>query len=139
MAEILIRAKNNAHPDSTKDRRGSYKKGYPVVIMDDGHEWGNEETLPGFVILKIPKIPKAKVQKYIEPELDGNEDIYRRREWQIRWADLPQGAKDRLANDGELVIKATAAYTGTYDYTWTQVKSFFRNLRTNQDETTELE
>lgn len=41
MAQILFRLKDNFHPDPEKDRRGSYKKGYPVSIKEDGWYEGN--------------------------------------------------------------------------------------------------
>ena len=42
-------------------------------------------------------------------------------------------AKNKLQDSGELVIKATASYTGEYDYTWPQVKGFFRDNLLNVD------
>src|SRR3972149_1739952 len=142
MAEILVKAVDTMNIDPNKDRRGCYKRGMPVVVMDDGHEWGLEERLPKFVVIKFPMIPKDKVMKYIDPEpgldTDGNIIIYRRRMWQIRWADLPLAVKTKIQSTGELTIKATTSYTGNYDYTWTQIKTYFRNLLTGLDEVNEL-
>jgi len=142
MAEILVKAVDATHIDFDKDKRGCYKRGMPVVVMDDGHEWGKEERLPAFIIIKFPLIPKDKVMKYIDPEpgldVDGNIVVDRRRMWQIRWADLPLVAKNKIQAIGELTIKATTSYTGNYDYTWTQIKTYFRNLLTGLDEVNEL-
>ena len=142
MAEILVKAVDTTNIDPDKDRRGCYKRGMPVVVMDDGHEWGKEEKLPKFIVIKLPMISKDKVMKYIDPEpgLDGDSNIiiYRRRMWQIRWVDLPVAVKNKIQSTGELIIKATSSYTGTYDYTWTQIKTYFRNLLTNLDEVDEL-
>lgn len=44
MAEILVKAVDATNPDTEKDRRGCYKKGYPVVVMLDGHIWGRCES-----------------------------------------------------------------------------------------------
>ena len=137
MAEILIKAISAAHSDPTKDQRGCYKRGMPVVVMPDGHPWGNEERLPKFVVLKIPMISVAQVQKYIEPQIESDV-VTRRRLWRIRWADLPALAQSILTTTGMLTIKATEAYTGTFDYTWTQVKVYFRNQLTGLDETADL-
>ena len=143
MAQILIKAIDATHPDATKDRRGCYKRGMPVVVMPDTHTWGREEGLPTFVVIKIPGVPVEKVRKYIEPQLEDTTDeqgvypIYRRRLWKIRVADLPLAARNKLANDGELTIKA-GTYSGSYDYTWNQVKTYFRNLKTNLDETEDI-
>lgn len=41
MAQILFRLQDNIHPDTEKDRRGCYKKGYPVSIKPDGWYEGN--------------------------------------------------------------------------------------------------
>lgn len=65
MAEILIRAKDNTHPDPEKDLAGCYKRGYPVVVMEDGHSWGSMEGPPEFYILKIPGVSRDAVQHYI--------------------------------------------------------------------------
>ena len=142
MAEILVRAKNNTHSDPDIDRRGCYKRGYPVVIMPDGHQWGRLERLPDFVVIKVPLVSQETIEKYIQPEKiqDGSEMVvYRRRLWKIRVDDLPAAALQKLATEGELTIKAKAAYDGPFDYTWTQVKSYFRNQNTDTDETDALE
>jgi hypothetical protein len=39
MAEILIKAVSATNPDSTKDRRGCYKRGDLWAAMHDGHGW----------------------------------------------------------------------------------------------------
>lgn len=139
MAEILVRAIDNSNPNFEKDLM-CYKRGMPVVVVDDGHEWGAKECLPNFVIIKVPLVPKAKVFKYRQEQMDDFDPSlhYRRREWRIRWEDLPQAAKNTLAQTGELIIKASPSYIGPYDYTWQQIKSFFRNLRTGLDETEDL-
>jgi len=147
MAQILIRAKNNTHSDPTKDR-WSYKTGMPVVIQDDDHIWGSKEGLPDFVVIKFPLVPKSRLEKYITPEevQNGFEDdlvtlkydIYRRRLWKLRLDDIPLGERKKLQTDGELIIKATPEYNGKYDYTWDQIRTYFRNLNTNLDESGEL-
>lgn len=138
MAEILIKAISAAHADPMKDQRGCYKRGMPVVVMPDGHPWGLEEGLPKFVLLKIPLIPVPVVEKYIAQAVDGNGDVIQRRTWQIRWDDLPAAARNKLQNTGQLVVKATASYTGSFDYTWAQIKDYFRNTQTLLTENAEL-
>jgi hypothetical protein len=143
MAEILIKAIDHIHPDSVKDRRGAYKRGMPVVVMQDGHEWGLEERLPKFIVLKIPGVAVDTVEKYIVQQLDDTPDekgvypVYRRRLWQIQWNDLPAGAKAKLLADGELTIKV-GDYAGEFDYTWSQIKTYFKNLKTGLAETADL-
>jgi hypothetical protein len=133
MAEILLKATDYTHPDATKDRRGSYKRGMPVVVVEDGHEWGSREGLPKFAVLKFPGVSVDRVQKYIELQFDAQGEVYRRRRWRVRWEDLPQAARNKLASTGQLVIKA-GTYDGTYDYTWEQVRSYFRDQLTGTDE-----
>lgn len=143
MAEILVMAINKTHSDPTKDRRGCYKQGMPVTVFADGHSWGREETLPTFVKIKIPGVSIETVKKYIEPQVedapnaDGIYLPYRRRLWQIQWSDLPAAARKKLKNNGELVIKV-GSYSGTYDYTWAQIKTYFKNLKTRLAETGDL-
>ncbi len=140
MAQILVMAIDKTHADPTKDRRGCYKRGMPVVVMPDTHTWGAEERPPKFIVLKIPGVPVETVKKYIEPELEDGEEqpkIYRRRMWRFRIDDLPAAAKTKLLKNGELTIRA-GTYDGSYDYTWAQVRSYIRNLKTNTDETENL-
>lgn len=146
MAELLIRARDNVHPDPDTDLRGSYKRGYVVVVKRDGWPWARAEALPNFVVIKIPGVPVDKVLKYVQPEniLEINPELgeievpFRRRRWQIRWADLPLSARTKLATTGQLIIKAVLAYDGAYDYTWLQVKQFFQDLKTSINETEDL-
>ncbi len=142
MAELLVKAISATHAVPIKDQRGCYKRGMPVVVMPDGHLWGNEERLPKFVVIKIPLIGVWAVQKYTAPWMDltipSQPETVQRRKWRIRWADLPAAAQTILATTGMLTIKATADYTGPFDYTWDQVKTYFRNEEAGLDETASL-
>lgn len=146
MAEILVAARKlGTHADPAVDRAGRYRRGMPVVVMPDNHPWGALERLPDFVVLKIPGVSVDKVMKYIEvwttvDNTDPQNPIIlpvQRRQWVIRYADLPAAAQNKLATTGELIIKA-GAYNGPFDYTWTQVKNFFRDELNGVDETTEV-
>lgn len=143
MAQILVKAVDATNPDPENDRRGCYKRGMPVVVMPDSHTWGRKEGLPKFVIIKIPGVPVDTVRKHIEPQLEDTPDekgsypIYRRRLWKFRFDDMPTAALKKLRDNGELTIKA-GDYNGDYDYTWNQVKTYIRNIKTNEDETANL-
>jgi hypothetical protein len=138
MAEILIKAVDAVHSDPEKDRRGCYKRGMPVVVQPDGHQWGSAEGLPNFVVLKLPGVPVKKARKFIDQDMidDGLEEdgitpkkvTYRRRLWQIQWNDLPVGARNKLLADGEITIGPLAQGA---DYTWAQFRNFLKNLRTD--------
>jgi hypothetical protein len=133
MAEILVKATNATHLDPVKDARGCFKRGMPVALVNDGHQWGSAEALPHFVILKFPLVDKSKLLKYLNSWPEN-----RIRRWQIRWADLPLAARNKLLSNGELIIKATLIYTDQFDYTWSQIKEYFRNLETGIDETEDV-
>lgn len=66
--QLLIRAIDNSLPDPEKDRRGCYKKGYPVVVFPLTHTWGAEEGLPGFVMLRCEDetITPEQVQNWLD-------------------------------------------------------------------------
>lgn len=139
MAEVLIKAgPDNVNADPILNTKAMWKRGMPVSVMPDGHVWGSGEQPPRFIVLKIPQIGVARVQKYIAEYLVGGEPVMRRL-WQVRLGALPPAAIDKLRDNGFLIIKATAEYTGAFDYTWTQVKTFFRNLQTGLDEIEDLE
>jgi hypothetical protein len=133
MAEILIKARDHTHPDPIKDQRGAYKRGMPVVVMPDGHEWGASEDLPAFVVLRLPGISVERVQQFLEPieveeTVEGQAPrprMIRRRLWQISWADLPAGARSRLESSGALTIAASGG-----DYTWAQIRNFLKRFDT---------
>lgn len=50
MAELLV-----LNRDATPEPR-SYKRGDIVVVMPDGHAWGNAEGLPDFVRVSLPGV-----------------------------------------------------------------------------------
>jgi hypothetical protein len=132
MAEILIKARDHTHPDPIKDQRGAYKRGMPVVVMPDGHQWGASEGLPAFVVLKLPGISVERVQQFLEhiavdETVEGapRARVIRRRLWQISWADLPAAARTRLANTGALTIAASGG-----DYTWSQIRNYLKRFDT---------
>jgi len=147
MCELLIKAVNVVNADADKDRRGCYKRGMVVVIMPDGHPWGAQEGLPKFAVIKIPNITVGQATKYTQPhviqdgfEADGTTPrmvVYRRRNWIIRWDDLPAAAQNKLSSTGELIIRA-GTYVGTSDYSWVQVRNYFRNQETGIDDTGDI-
>jgi hypothetical protein len=146
MAEALLFAANNTnHEDPAKDLRGSWKRGYLVVVKPDGWSWGREEdpaqtVAPRtFVLLKFPGVSVASVEKYLAAQTDDAggtllvAQVVRRRLWQVQYAELPLAARNKLATTGVLTIAPSGG-----DYTWTQVKGFFMRLDTNARETAEL-
>ena len=54
MAELIVMARNNTHPDPDIDRSGCFKKGDIVSVLDDGRSANNSGlTLPDFVVVKV--------------------------------------------------------------------------------------
>ena len=141
MCRILVYGKNNTHPDPDTDRAGCYKKGMMVVVRPDGHIWGVKEQYPNFVSIDLPEVSTEKVQKYINHQLLDSPlaepPIYRRRRWILRWNDLPQSTKTKFNTVGKIVIKV-GTYDGPYDYTWAQIKAYFRDVKLGVDETEDL-
>jgi hypothetical protein len=134
MAEVLIKAQDFASSDVQQDMAGAYKAGMPVVVMEDGHQWGAAEGMPKFFVLKLPSVSVDRVMQFIEPEeeSDGVDEngnprtrVKRRRMWRILLENIPAGAQSKIATSGELVIGPDG------DYTWRQFKNFMRNLRDN--------
>lgn len=67
MAEILIRA-----VDNDGSGPGVYKRGDPVVLVEDGYTWGpGENPSKDFYLLKIPGEPAAILERYLRPVLSN--------------------------------------------------------------------
>lgn len=91
MCEILIFAANNTNinPDPEKDRRGCYKRGMVVVVKDDGHLWGREESKAvwiaegrdlaqwsdKFVIVRLPGVPAAKADELLAEQMEDDTGV----------------------------------------------------------------
>jgi len=109
-----------------------------VEVREDNAPRGTLEKWPAFAWIMVPGIPADTVRKYMQPELSAlTGEVTRRRRWRIRWADLPLAVRNKLQATGQIVIKA-GDYTGAYDFTWSQVKVYFRDLQTGLDESGDL-
>ena len=134
MCDIWITKYNNSN-------EGGYSQYMPVQATDDGLY---ETTTGGgsrFYILSFPRIDKEAVSKYFQPHYGASAEldapIIARRRWVIRGSDLPLAARQKLQATNRLTIKA-GNYSGEFDYTWNQVKSFFRDNLLNVDESADL-
>ena len=137
MAELLVKAVSASVPTDPDRDVLCYKRGMPVVVMPDGHPWGARERRPRFVVIKFPGVSVERLQRYIEEWRDGDPDtrrMVRRRVWRLRWDDLPTRARNRLRDDGELIIQAGTRDVPDADYTWDQVKSYLRDELRGVDE-----
>jgi hypothetical protein len=113
MAELLIKAISAAHADPVKDARGCYKQGDVAAIFDNGHEWGAEEGLPKFWIIKLPNITVAEayqlevmISMYDTPAPTPDSTVLRRRTAFFDVSLLNGGQRNTLFNTGMLTLLA---------------------------------
>lgn len=141
MAYILVNLR--APPDAGP---GTWKRGDFVEVREDGTPLGLKEGLPRFAIIDIPGIPadNPTLSKYTEidqvelgPVAAPIIQMIRKRRWTLRVADLPAGVRAKVVDDGRLTIKA-GTYTGSYDYTWAQVRAYWHDTRTSTNEDADL-
>lgn len=59
-AELLVQAKDSPHETGAK-------KGDIIVVRPDGWEWGKEECLPNYIVVKMPGVSVEEAKKYEEP------------------------------------------------------------------------
>lgn len=129
MAEFLIKARNPI--DITADTEASnsgWKRGDIVVVKPDGHEWGKDERLPKFVVVKIPGLPVETAKKYTIPfrtdtgllDSEGNSisKYVARRKWHVLLDSVPTDIKKALLYNGEITVS------------WENVKSYIHNKET---------
>ena len=99
MAELLVRAKPHwmdslSQTDVDKmsaEEKQSYSSrsqiGDIIVVRPDGWQWGKEECLPNFVVIKLPDLNIEDAKKYEESLIDAtdpqNTIILKHRKYQI--------------------------------------------------------
>lgn len=134
---------NNTNADPIKDRRGCWKRGMIVAVLPDGAAWGGDHPSLNaaprkFALLRFPGVSVARISKYMAEQFDDAggtlpvPERFRRRLWQIQHAELPQVARDIIAQTGMLTIGPEG------DFTWAQVRNFFQRLDDNTRETEAL-
>lgn len=143
---VLIRLKSNSNPDATKDARGCYKRGDPVMAREDDGSWspGTQEVWPDFAWLWLHGVSLAKVGRFLFEEHDTADGVrtatssrVRRRLYSLELDSVPQGIRDIVAATSRLVVGGPSP-----DVTWTQVRNFIRNKKdglTEQDRGTTAE
>ena len=82
-AELLVKANKHWMDDFTQfevdemtsDQKQSYEArsqiGDIIVVRPDGWNWGKEEGLPKYVVVKVPQITEAEAKKYEESLTDN--------------------------------------------------------------------
>lgn len=114
MCEILIKAKDFINPDPELDKF-SYKRGYVVCVMPDGHPWGSKERPPLFAVLKVPGLTVEEAQQYLQEKLESpkteNQKSVGRRIYKLDVDStlLPLAKRNSIKNTG--VVSLTKAQT----------------------------
>lgn len=54
MAQLLVFQRDNTHPDPITDRKGCYKIGDVVVVVEDSHVFGAAEIQHPFAVVSVP-------------------------------------------------------------------------------------
>ena len=136
MAEILIKAVDSVvtdeHGDPVDpaiDTAHSFKQGHPVVVMPDGHEWGSDEGLPKFYILKIHGMDPTDFHPYLaahtdtpvtastKPDGSARSSTLCPRLWRLDISNIPADVKRSLTT------------TGTHSTTWESIKTHIKNRK----------
>ena len=127
MALLLVYGRNNTHTDSVKDRRGCYKLGDIVQVLDedahDGNVVANPVAFP-HILIRVSGITSEQVRHVMAPEVSSvslDRKVITRRLFRFRLEDLPSQAKQRLQRDRYAEV------------TRAQAKQYLRNKVTTRD------
>ena len=75
MARLLVKAVDYTCSDPETDKKAAYKRGDVVVVMPDGHVWGNAEGLPKFERVDLPGVSVEEVRHLANSEAQALEEI----------------------------------------------------------------
>lgn len=120
MAELLVRAKphwmddlkpgevNKLSPQDLQSYNARTQIGDIIVVRPDGWEWGREECLPNFIVVKLPTISIDTVKKYEETLMNADHIMLKRRKHRI-----PQSWVEnyKTLNQSVVTINLTAQQT----------------------------
>ena len=127
MALLLIIDVDRNHSDSVEDRRGCYKRGDIVQVLDDSNHNGDlvaNPIQPPWYLIKINGVTADQVRHAMEPErlaVDPTGDtVLMRRKFRLNVADIPAGARARLLADRYIEVSLT------------QARNYIRNKITNE-------
>lgn len=130
--ELLVRiTEKPMHADANEHRRGRSIAGNIIVVRPDGWSWGNKEGWPDYAVVKIPGVSVAECQKYEQPQYDASTNLFRYREWQINFTNLPTVFRSVVTN-------STLSITATGPRRWSYFRTNLLNLRTWTTETNNL-
>jgi len=126
MAILMVYDKDNTHTDPGKDRRGCYKRGYVVEVLDDGKPLVVPPA-PPFLFVRVIGMPKQDAliyqgMEYGIPDTGGRVSVTRRRAFRLELENLPAENQSELAKN---------RYT---EISWGQLRSRLKNISTGLKE-----
>lgn len=94
MCEILVIAHDKTNPNDTVKDAKLYKRGDVVVVVEDGHPWGDKDrSLALFRIVKLPNVTPSEASMWLgrEPETNPRQPsrMLQRRLWTLDLTLLP--------------------------------------------------
>lgn len=147
MCRIAIRGK----PAVSADEQKHWQPGDFVTVRDDGFDWGGMDPARAqaqpvghynhwsgsgprpWYFIDIPGVPRdhPRIVSLVQPQV-GALGRERRRQWRLRREDMPAGVVQKFQEEGVVVIQV-GSYAGPFDYTWEQVRGYFRDKQSGED------
>jgi len=118
MCELLIQAKPHWTESATQEQldkcnpqsvNARIQLGDIVVVKPNGWEWGREECLPNYYILKVPNISVEEAEFAVQSLMDTSGDepvMLKKRKYQIP----PQIINQLNNNDGVLTTQVDSTW-----------------------------
>jgi len=108
-AEFLILAFDTYGGDVESDRF-AWKIGHIVDVRPDGANYGTQERLPKFWIVKVPGITVAQAMEYLEPKMDQQQQIeIGIRKWKLDANAATAAIRTALTTTGVVTVSKTQA------------------------------
>ena len=112
MALLLIMDRDHTHADPVKDARACYKLGDIVEVMDDAKHDGNIVANPiaePFYMIRVTGVTAAQILTAIEPDMDAEFRMTRRRKYRLILENIPATARNTLQTSRYLQVTRTQA------------------------------
>lgn len=114
MALFLIFDHDNTHADPVKDRRGCYKTGDIVEVLDDSKHDGDivaNPIAPPWYLIRVTGVTKEQVLHAMESEFNALDlsVVLTRRKFRLALASLPTSIRNRLLRDRFLEVSLAQA------------------------------
>lgn len=67
MAQLLVKAIDDTHPDPVIDATECWKRGDIIMVREDDHAFGDAEISPMFRVISVPGMTRDDVDRIINP------------------------------------------------------------------------